>query len=334
MKPNIFSIFLIVLFSPFLAFGQTPPVPEYQTLYDSGQYSKSVSILKRFVKDNPNDPIAWNYLGLSLTALKKEKEAVKAFETAVKILPADAKLRGNLAYAYYFRNDPRASNEARETIRLDPTLPVGYLVLAYTNMGYETYGVAYENANKVIALAPNMAEAYILKAQALLGNHFLQSKTIKREDSKRAETFKEAAESLERFVELRKDHPEIAEARQELVALKSIAEYYARVDAEKASKKSGSDADSGENTPFKIHSTPKATYSAEARDKGVNGIVRVLVELRPDGKIGHVIVIKPLGFGLDRQAIAAARGIKFTPATVQGKPVSSYATLEYGFATY
>jgi len=41
-----------------------------------------------------------------------------------------------------------------------------------------------------------------------------------------------------------------------------------------------------------------------------------------------------LPYGLTERAIAAARQIKFTPATKDGRPVSMYIQLEYNFNLY
>lgn len=334
MKLRICIFFTVVLLSATLVVGQEVAVPEYLRLYTAGQYAKAAELLKMVVEKEPADAVAWNYLGLSLTALKKDKDAIKAYEKAVKIKPQDAVLRGNLAYAYYLRNDRRAVGEALETVRLDPKIASGHLVLAAFYVVEESYGAAYDYANKVIALDPKLAEAYIFKAQSLLGNHFLQTRSIKQSGYKTAAAFKEAADALEKYVDLKQNRPDIASVRLELEALKNIADHYARVDAENANKAENAGSDTTGNTPFKILKKPHARFSNEGREKGVNGTIRILVQLRADGKIGHMIIVKPLGYGMDQQAMAAARGIKFIPAKKHGTPVSVFVTLEYNFNIY
>ena len=56
--------------------------------------------------------------------------------------------------------------------------------------------------------------------------------------------------------------------------------------------------------------------------------------LASDGTVKHVLVIMPLGHGLSEQAVKAARAIKFTPATINGTPVSQYVILEYNFSVF
>jgi len=44
--------------------------------------------------------------------------------------------------------------------------------------------------------------------------------------------------------------------------------------------------------------------------------------------------VRTLPFGLTERAIAAARQIKFVPATKGGRPVSVFMQLEYNFNLY
>ena len=332
MKLLICILFSVILVTAPSAHGQAVAAPEYLRFYTAGQYAKAADLLKKVVEKDPADALAWNYLGLSLTALKKDKDAVKTYEKAVKLKPEDAVLRGNLAYAYYLRNDRRAVSEAIETVRLDPKITAGHLVLAAFYVVEESYGAAYASANKVIALDPKLAEAYVFKAQSLLGNHFLQTRSIKQPEYKRADAFREAADAMEKYVSLKQNHHNIASIRQEFEGLKNIADYYAQVDAENANKTDNPNVNAAAgNTPVKILKKPQARYSNEGREKGVNGTVRILVQLRADGKIGHMIIVKPLGYGMDQQALAAARAIQFIPAQKHGTPESVFVTIEYNF---
>jgi TonB family protein len=53
----------------------------------------------------------------------------------------------------------------------------------------------------------------------------------------------------------------------------------------------------------------------------------------PDGTVGDVRVTKSLDpiFGLDQEAIKAARGWRFAPGTRQGQPVPVLVTIELSF---
>ena len=52
------------------------------------------------------------------------------------------------------------------------------------------------------------------------------------------------------------------------------------------------------------------------------------------GKVTHLIVIKPLGYGLDEEAVKAAKAIRFEPFMRDGKPVSVVKRIEYSFTIY
>ena len=77
--------------------------------------------------------------------------------------------------------------------------------------------------------------------------------------------------------------------------------------------------------------TPK--YTAEAMRAKVQGIVLVEAVVLPDGTVGDVTVIRSLDrvFGLDEEAIKAARQWRFLPGTRFGEPVAVLVTIELTF---
>jgi TonB family protein len=83
-----------------------------------------------------------------------------------------------------------------------------------------------------------------------------------------------------------------------------------------------------------IFSKPRATYTDVARENNVEGTVLLKVTLLASGRVGSITPVRELPFGLTEQAIAAARQIKFKPKTVNGIPVSTIVTIEYGFRIY
>jgi hypothetical protein len=56
--------------------------------------------------------------------------------------------------------------------------------------------------------------------------------------------------------------------------------------------------------------------------------------LGADGNIHAIIPLNSLPGGLTEKAVKAASKIKFIPATIDGKPVSQWVTLEYSFRVY
>lgn len=81
----------------------------------------------------------------------------------------------------------------------------------------------------------------------------------------------------------------------------------------------------------KIISKPRADYTEEARFNQVQGKVVLRVVFTAKGEIGGIFPVKELPDGLTEQAIAAARKIKFKPATRDGVPYSVSKPVEYTF---
>jgi TonB family protein len=134
-------------------------------------------------------------------------------------------------------------------------------------------------------------------------------------------------ESVEAFAAL---GPEDAELWQEWLAALRL---YAQVAADPKF----------ETEPFRlaalitkaaILSKPEPGYTERARRGKISGLVRVRALLGADGKVKGVTVIRGLGGGLSEKAIEAARRIRFTPASVGGRPVSQFVTLEYNFLVF
>jgi protein TonB len=77
----------------------------------------------------------------------------------------------------------------------------------------------------------------------------------------------------------------------------------------------------------------KPAYTAEAMRAKVQGAVWLECIVMPDGSVGNVKITKSLDpvFGLDEQAIAAARKWRFKPGMRQGQPVPVIITIELTF---
>jgi hypothetical protein len=54
----------------------------------------------------------------------------------------------------------------------------------------------------------------------------------------------------------------------------------------------------------------------------------------PDGKPGEIAVARPIGFGLDENAVSAIRKATFDPAMKDGKPVPVLLDLVVQFRIY
>src|SRR5437773_4183308 len=77
----------------------------------------------------------------------------------------------------------------------------------------------------------------------------------------------------------------------------------------------------------------KPQYTSDAMRAKVQGTVLLECVVRPDGTVGDVQVVRSLDptFGLDQQAVAAARKWRFAPGTRLGEPVAVQITIELTF---
>jgi periplasmic protein TonB len=77
----------------------------------------------------------------------------------------------------------------------------------------------------------------------------------------------------------------------------------------------------------------KPQYTSDAMRAKVQGTVLLECVVKPDGTVGEVSVVRSLDhvFGLDEEAIRAARQWRFAPGTRLGEPVSVLVTIELTF---
>jgi len=79
---------------------------------------------------------------------------------------------------------------------------------------------------------------------------------------------------------------------------------------------------------------PEPQYTEDARRNLVMGTVVLRVVFSRTGEVTNIRAIHALPFGLTEKAIAAARMIRFHPATKDGRPVNVSMQLEYNFNLY
>jgi len=87
-------------------------------------------------------------------------------------------------------------------------------------------------------------------------------------------------------------------------------------------------------TRARVLSKPEPQYTEEARRDQISGTVILSVVFSRTGQVTNIRALQPLCCGLTEKAIAAARQIRFVPATREGNPVSVRMQLEYNFNLY
>ncbi|HEY0728949.1 MAG TPA: energy transducer TonB [Pyrinomonadaceae bacterium] len=88
------------------------------------------------------------------------------------------------------------------------------------------------------------------------------------------------------------------------------------------------------DTKARLLSKPEPSYTDKAKSNQVVGTVILKAVFSASGKVTNIRVVQGLPDGLTERAIAAARLIKFIPATREGKFVSMWMQLEYNFNLY
>jgi TonB family protein len=84
----------------------------------------------------------------------------------------------------------------------------------------------------------------------------------------------------------------------------------------------------------RVLSKPEPQYTEEARKNQVTGTVVLRAVFTSGGQVTNIRAVSGLPYGLTERAIAAARQIRFTPATKDGHAVSMHIQLEYNFNLY
>jgi TonB family protein len=89
---------------------------------------------------------------------------------------------------------------------------------------------------------------------------------------------------------------------------------------------------SGVESPRLIRSV-RPNYTSEAMRAKVQGVVRLEGVVLPDGTVGDVRILRSLDpvFGLDEEAIKAAKQFRFVPGTRFGQPVAVLVSFEIEF---
>ncbi len=326
------SSLLILLLSVIAVNGQTSAVG-YKELYDSGKFDQAEQVLRTVTRSRTATPEEWYYLGLSQTRNNKLKDAVSSFNRAIKASPNEAKYQLGLAYVLFLRGDSKAESIAKKVIKLNPNAPDAYYILGMLAYRTGTPVGAYRNAVKAISLDPEHSAAYLLKAESLISSFGNQVGTVVKMEGKRNVLLEEAINDLETYLKKAGNSPSREYAAKTLEAIRLFSEYYGRDDMQLQNQLEPEPEDP-RKTPLKVLSKPKPSYTDRARSSGIVGTARVLVLFDKSGKVEHILLLRRLGYGLDEAVIAAAKGIRFEPPTLDGEPYSTARLVEYGFSMY
>ena len=319
-------------------------------LLAQGDAQGAAAVLKRAAERRKTDADAWYQLGLALNVSGNMKDARKAFEKAVKLRSDSAETRAGLAYTLLYLNKTGdAEREAKRALALDAKTAVAHFVLGATQSLAGKYARAAQEAEEALKLQANFPAAASLLGDALLKLYAAESTRINElypmppeaTEETRKPVFEKRQVALEPFSArmraaadqleaLANSRPGASSSRELLEMSETLHVYSDAARARTAQVFRQAEV----TTRALITYKPEPSFTEKAREKNVDGVVRLRAVLASDGRIKHILVIKGLPYGLTENAVEAARQIRFTPATLEGRPVSQFVILEYNFNVY
>ena len=285
-------------------------------LYQQGDSTEAIKILKEIVKKHPDDADAWYYLGLAFNSQGLFGEARPRFERLIQLRPDSADAHAKLAYALILANEPqKAMTTGRRALELGVKSPEAHYAIAEASFRLNSPEKAVEEAEAALMVSPDFLPALITKSLAHLS----------------LKHYSEAAASLEKFLAISPDNVDADTWRGQLKEMQESA-----LQSTTTNPTAETTTYSGKVVTQKVRvlGKPEPQYTERARMAGVEGTVVLRAVFSSDGDVKHIVVTKALGYGLTTNAIRAARQIKFQPAIKDDRPVSMYIQLEYNFNLY
>jgi protein TonB len=201
------------------------------------------------------------------------------------------------------------------------------------------YRKALDVIEELLKTDSGYAPAYSLKYKALM-RLFVDAPLLSPDEAKSPDTrrerkirlaklLKEAADSLERFLQLKPDTKGADVLLDQLNSLRVYAEPAIKPESEWT-------IFSSSEVTQKAHILRRQEpgYPEEARAARIKGKVKLLAVFAADGAVKHILVFESPSHWLTEASIKAARNISFEPAIKDGHPVATAHWIEYGFETY
>ena len=316
-------------------------------LFKQGKNAEAIKALERASKENKTDAAIWNYLGLAYLKADDLKRAVKALEKAVDAESGNAVYKTNLAYAYLLGGKTgKALDASGAALALNAKSADAFYIRGAAYLDKGDYAKAVADADGAVAANADYALAYTLKSDALLAN-FVGSLGVGVKPREFLDLLAQSGAVLRDCLKSCRNNSYVSVQRERLDAVEAFYAYFEkRKDADlgellvNASGESAAaappppPAPDPNKVPIHIISTPRPEYTDAARRSNVSGRIRMLVLCTATGRVTHTRILRGLGYGLNENAVKAARAIQFSPALENGKPISSVVVIEYGFTLY
>ena len=168
-----------------------------RALVVDGKFEQAAAALEQAATVDPRAGYIQNGLGIAYERLNKNREAVRAFQSAAKLSPAWALPHLHLGLQYQARGDKNAEQEFVTAVALDPRQPM----LRETLAAYYRGRAQYDDAERVLTALVVAAPAYA-NAHRELGRLY---------EAKR--DYAHAVDALENYLKLAPNAPDSADVR-------------------------------------------------------------------------------------------------------------------------
>jgi len=88
--------------------------------------------------------------------------------------------------------------------------------------------------------------------------------------------------------------------------------------------------EAGRTPPLPLYK-PEPAYGREARQARINGTLALVAVIDQGGRVADVMLIRPLGMGLDESAVETVRTWKFKPGEFKGNATAVRVVIEVSF---
>jgi len=316
---------LSLLISVAAARAQEPaPPPGYDRaleLYNQGDNAGAIEILQKLVREHGDSPDVWYLLGLANYKTGELSAARGAFDQLLKSRPDAADAQAKLAYTLILASEPnQAVSHAQRAIELGDLSAEPHYAIAEANLRAGNFEKAVDEADQTLRIDSGFGLALVTRSMALY----------------RLKRYGESIAALEDLLKAKPSDPDAEVWREQIKRIQATAGRE-KPDGLAVTAPSGEEpVFSGKDVTSKARVLEKRepTYTESARRAGVTGTIMLRAVFSGNGTVTNVFVSQALAFGLTARAVEAAKSIRFTPATKDGKPVSMWMELQYNFNLY
>jgi tetratricopeptide (TPR) repeat protein len=292
-------------------------------------YKGAAEAFRDAIKQRRDHPANWYFLGVALAKAGELDEARKAFKESLRLDAVSFSAASGLAYTSLLAGKYKdAEKEGRYALGNQAEGADAHYIFGSIYLYNDDPAKALEETEASLKSNGDFAPSLFLRARALL---YLVAQEPPKAigEPQQLQRLREAASSLETCLTKSTTAEDLNFWREQLSALRAHIGIL-----EQKSIESNVFLSSETTSKAVILDRPEPLYSTAARAGNVRGGVLLRMVLASDRTVRHILALKTLPFGLTAQAVAAARLIRFTPATKEQRPVSQFMTIEYNFNIY